>query len=56
MLGGIRLRHTILNVLLPTIAVVDNCCNVRKFLVHGIPDLEVVLDVYHFMMRSANCS
>lgn len=42
-----------LNTLLPIIAVVDNCCDVRNFLVRGIPDLEVVLDVYHFMMRSA---
>lgn len=56
MLEGIALRHTILNVLLPIIAVVDNCCSVRSFLVRGIPDLEVVLDVYHFMMRSVNNS
>lgn len=54
MLEGIRLRHAILDALLPIMAVVDNCCEVRKFLVRGIPDLEVILDVYHFMMRCVN--
>jgi hypothetical protein len=40
-----------LGVPLPEMAVVDNCCSVQNFLVRSIVGLEVVLDVYHFMMR-----
>lgn len=40
-----------MGVALPIIAIVDNCCSVREYLLRGIPDIEVVLDVYHFMMR-----
>lgn len=50
-LEGIALRHTVMGVALPIIAIVDNCCSVREYLLRGIPDIEVVLDVYHFMMR-----
>lgn len=40
-----------MGVVLPFLAVVDNCCDVRAFLQRGIVNLEVVLDVFHFMMR-----
>jgi hypothetical protein len=35
----------------PEMAVVDNCCAVRNKLQKAMPDLQVVLDFYHFLMR-----
>ena len=32
----------------PELAVVDNCCTVHAFINVSLPDLEVVLDVWHF--------
>lgn len=32
--------------------VVDNCCHVRNFIVKAMPEICVLLDVYHFLMRS----
>jgi len=36
---------------LPEILVVDNCCQVRRQVCEVMPDILVVLDVYHFLMR-----
>ncbi|KAF9540596.1 hypothetical protein CPC08DRAFT_650852, partial [Agrocybe pediades] len=36
---------------LPVLVVVDNCCQVRRSIAEAIPNVLVVLDVYHFMMR-----
>ncbi|KAH9940973.1 hypothetical protein B0H21DRAFT_697284 [Amylocystis lapponica] len=35
--------------------VVDNCCHVRSAIVKAFPDIKVVLDVWHFMMRYLAC-
>lgn len=52
-LNGIRERCIKLGIDLPKILTVDNCCSVRAYLLKAIAGLEVVLDVYHFMMRYA---
>ena len=33
-------------------AVVDNCCTVHVIMNMALPDLEVLLDVWHFRERS----
>ncbi|KZP11522.1 hypothetical protein FIBSPDRAFT_756586, partial [Athelia psychrophila] len=50
-LKGIKTRLDILGVPLPEMVVVDNCCQVRARILRALPDVQVVLDVYHFMMR-----
>lgn len=51
MLDGLKKRCVLLGVSEPELAVVDNCCQVRGHLNKSMPNLEVVLDVYHFLMR-----
>jgi hypothetical protein len=41
----------ILGIKFPEIAVVDNCCHVQRAIKEVFEDIEVVLDVYHFMRR-----
>ncbi|OBZ68323.1 hypothetical protein A0H81_11830 [Grifola frondosa] len=36
-------------------AVVDNCCHVRNAIQREFPEISVVLDVWHFMMRYLIC-
>lgn len=52
MLEGLNKRYAQLDVPCPELAVVDNCCTVRNHLVAAMPDLCVVLDVFHFQKRS----
>jgi hypothetical protein len=50
-LDGLNKRCTLLGIPPPGLAVVDNCCTVRNHLQKANPRLEVVLDVFHFLMR-----
>ena len=51
LLDGLKRRCIALGVPEPEMAVVDNCCAVRNQLQKAMPDLQVVLDFYHFLMR-----
>lgn len=51
MMEGLARRHDILQIPRPIIAVADNCCTVSNFLIAAMPGIEVVLDVWHFLMR-----
>lgn len=51
MMEGLARRHDILQIPRPIIAVADNCCTVANFLIAAMPGIEVVLDVWHFLMR-----
>ena len=48
---GLKQRCIKLGVPEPEMAVVNNCCTVRNQLYNMMPDLTVVLDVYHFIVR-----
>ncbi|KAJ6484175.1 hypothetical protein C8R45DRAFT_931628 [Mycena sanguinolenta] len=50
-LEGIKKRCQELGVELPEMLVADNCCQVEKEAHRSMPDLQMCLDVYHFMMR-----
>jgi hypothetical protein len=50
-LAGIRRRFDELGIPFPDMIVVDNCCHVRGEIRKSFPDIAVVLDVYHFLMR-----
>ncbi|KAF8173269.1 hypothetical protein BJ912DRAFT_1065323 [Pholiota molesta] len=52
LLEDIGKRHDAMEIARPTSVIVDNCCQVRRFVVQGLgPGTSVLLDVYHFMMR-----
>ena len=46
-------RCKALEIDLPEILVADNCCQIRRPVTQAIPSIQIVLDVYHFMMRFA---
>ena len=48
---GLKQRCIKLGIPESEMAVVDNCCTVRNQLNSVMPNLKVVLDVYHFVMR-----
>jgi hypothetical protein len=50
-LEGIKHRCFELDIPVPEMVVVDNCCQVRSQLTKAMPDIRVVLDVHHFLMR-----
>ncbi|TFY79755.1 hypothetical protein EWM64_g4258 [Hericium alpestre] len=50
-LDGLKNRHLVLERPLPEIATADNCCHVRNAILCVFPEIHVVLDVYHFLMR-----
>ncbi|KAI0696201.1 hypothetical protein C8T65DRAFT_583603, partial [Cerioporus squamosus] len=54
-LQGIKRRLTLLGISDPEIAVADNCCHIRSAIVKAFPDIAVVLDVWHFLMRYLIC-
>ncbi|KAH9952137.1 hypothetical protein B0H21DRAFT_684053 [Amylocystis lapponica] len=54
-LTGLKRRNVLLDVADPEMVVVDNCCHVRSAIVKAFPDIKVVLDVWHFMMRYLVC-
>ncbi|KAF8173443.1 hypothetical protein BJ912DRAFT_1079230 [Pholiota molesta] len=52
LLQGIRKRHEFMKLPKPSAVIVDNCCQVRNFVIDGLgPGTAVLLDVYHFIMR-----
>ncbi|KAF8176924.1 hypothetical protein BJ912DRAFT_930520 [Pholiota molesta] len=52
LLQGLGKRHEYLGLPKPSAVIVDNCCQVQRYVREGLgPDTAVVLDVYHFMMR-----
>jgi hypothetical protein len=50
-LEGLKKRCEMISVPYPEMVVADNCCHVRSEVVRCLPSTDVVLDVYHFMMR-----
>jgi hypothetical protein len=54
-LEGIKWCCIELGIPVPEIVVVDNCCQVCSHLTKAMPDIHIVLDVYHFLMRYALC-
>ncbi|GBE81445.1 hypothetical protein SCP_0311740 [Sparassis crispa] len=54
-LGGLKERLGLLGDPDPSMAVVDNCCHVVKFIKRPFPDIHVVLDVWHFVKRYLIC-
>jgi hypothetical protein len=51
LLQNIGKHHDILGVTKPMAVIVNNCCQVRRYVVEGLgPGTDMVLDVYHFMM------
>lgn len=50
-LKGYVRRCSLLQVALPEMVVVDNCCQMRNAIQKAIPSICVVLDVYHFQRR-----
>lgn len=50
-LTGIAKRCKELEVAVPEMLVVDNCCHVRGNVTQALPHIRVLFDVYHFMMR-----
>ncbi|GBE82885.1 hypothetical protein SCP_0412720 [Sparassis crispa] len=54
-LAGLKRRGELLQVPDPVLAVVDNCCHVRKSIKKALPEIDVVLDVWHFVGRYLAC-
>ncbi|KAJ7467666.1 hypothetical protein FB451DRAFT_1178035 [Mycena latifolia] len=48
---GIKKRCEELGIDLPEMIVVDNCCQVEKEIHKALPDIQICLNIYHFMMR-----
>ena len=40
-----------LGIEVPVLVAADNCCQIRNAIIKVLPDADVVLDVYHFLMR-----
>ncbi|TFK89020.1 hypothetical protein K466DRAFT_487711, partial [Polyporus arcularius HHB13444] len=55
LLHGLRRRFEVLQTADPEIAVADNCCHIRNAILKVFPNITVVLDVWHFMMRYLIC-
>ncbi|KAJ7029100.1 hypothetical protein C8F04DRAFT_1188031 [Mycena alexandri] len=51
MLMGIRRRCVELGISFPLMITVNNCCQVAKDILKAFPDIQICLDVYHFMMQ-----
>ncbi|KAF8959245.1 hypothetical protein BDZ97DRAFT_1667389 [Flammula alnicola] len=52
LLQGIAKRHDAMGIPKPLAVIVDNCCQVRRYVREGLGDeTAIVLDVYHFIMR-----
>ncbi|KAL6303302.1 hypothetical protein BKA93DRAFT_818125 [Sparassis latifolia] len=54
-LEGLKRRDRLLGVPDPSMAVADNCCFVRAAVKKPMPEISVVLDVWHFMKRYLIC-
>ncbi len=51
LLEGVARRLHLLDFAQPEMATADNCCHVRAAIRKVFPDIDVVLDVWHFIMR-----
>ncbi|EGO22399.1 hypothetical protein SERLADRAFT_451253 [Serpula lacrymans var. lacrymans S7.9] len=51
LLEGLKSRYEELDQPLPQMVIVDNCCHVRSAVNKAMPDAQVGLDVFHFIMR-----
>ncbi|KAK7000737.1 hypothetical protein R3P38DRAFT_3218571 [Favolaschia claudopus] len=51
LLEGLKNRFALLGVDDPEMVTVDNCCHVRSGILEVFPQIKVLLDVHHFMMR-----
>ncbi|EGO24993.1 hypothetical protein SERLADRAFT_438585 [Serpula lacrymans var. lacrymans S7.9] len=51
LLEGLKSRYEKLDQPLPQMVIVDNCCHVRSAVNKAMPDAQVGLDVFHFIMR-----
>ncbi|KAJ6497153.1 hypothetical protein C8R47DRAFT_1212691 [Mycena vitilis] len=50
-LTGLKKRCEELGVPFPQMFVADNCCQIEKEVRRAIPDIQICLDVFHFMIR-----
>ncbi|KAH9001813.1 hypothetical protein EDB86DRAFT_2827581 [Lactarius hatsudake] len=50
-LEGIRQRCQQLGIEVPVLVAADNCCQIRNAVIKVLPNADVVLNVYHFLMR-----
>ncbi|KAJ7635469.1 hypothetical protein DFH06DRAFT_675131 [Mycena polygramma] len=50
-LTGLKKRCEELGVPFPQMFVADNCCQIEKEVRRALPDIQICLDVFHFMMR-----
>ena len=50
-LNGITRRCEELGTEVPIIVTADNCCQIQSAVHKALPHADVVLDVYHFLMR-----
>ncbi len=50
-LEGIRQCCQQLRIEVPVLVAADNCCQIRNAVIKVLPNADVVLDVYHFLMR-----
>ncbi|KAJ7659689.1 hypothetical protein DFH06DRAFT_932790, partial [Mycena polygramma] len=53
LIESFKRRVELLGIKLPEIVTVDNCCTVGNKIRGVLPDIKVLLDVYHFIMRYA---
>ncbi|KAJ7166768.1 hypothetical protein C8R46DRAFT_1351047 [Mycena filopes] len=53
LVGGFKARLELMGIKLPEMVTVDNCCTVGNKIREVLPDIKVLLDVYHFIMRYA---
>jgi hypothetical protein len=48
---GYKHRCDLLEASYPQQAVVDNCCHIARFIRAVFPEIDIALDVWHFLMR-----
>lgn len=53
-LDGLKRRCEEIGVPPPKIVVADNCCQVWSSIHQALPDADVLLDVWHFVIRYVN--
>ncbi|PIL36312.1 hypothetical protein GSI_01975 [Ganoderma sinense ZZ0214-1] len=55
MLAGLSNCHSILELPLPEIMTADNCCQIRNTAERIFSDIDVVQDIWHFLMQYLAC-
>ena len=51
LLMGVRRHHEALDLPMPEMMVMDNCCQVRWAVESALPETDCILDVWHFIAR-----